>query len=171
MSGCIQDIDTETVIFKLKNRRSNRNTSLLLYLHPVRHRMPRCRLSLYGTRQIDCPAIQQEFLCQRCLTRVGMGNDCKCPSSVYFFFQIAQNKSPPVKKWYFTAMSPASPCHVPAVYGSMDSPSNSGVIPKQSSTVAPISANVLRVPRFPGTIDGPAIKNGVYSLVWSVVFV
>ena len=68
MSRCVQNIDAVAVIIKLQNRRRDRNTTLLLDLHPVGHRMPCGRLSLYGTGQIDRSAVQQKLLCQGRLT-------------------------------------------------------------------------------------------------------
>ena len=68
MSRCIQNIDAVAVIIKLQNGRRDGNTTLLLDLHPVGHRMPCGRLSLYGTGQIDRSAVQQKLLCQGRLT-------------------------------------------------------------------------------------------------------
>ena len=49
MSRSVQDVNAVTVIIKLHNGRSNRNTSLLLDLHPVGNCVLRCFSSLYGT--------------------------------------------------------------------------------------------------------------------------
>ena len=48
-------------------------------------------------------------------------------------------------------------------------PANFGSIPNTFSTVAPISAKLSRVPRLRGSVFGPHISIGTYSLVWSVV--
>jgi len=39
MTRRVQNINTVAVIIKLQDRRCHRDSSLLLYLHPVRHRM------------------------------------------------------------------------------------------------------------------------------------
>ena len=44
MSRGIQNVDTESIIFKLQHRRCHGNTSFLFNLHPVRYRMSGCTL-------------------------------------------------------------------------------------------------------------------------------
>ena len=85
MSRGIQNIDTVSVIVKLQHRRGDRNTSLLLDLHPVRHRMSCCCLSFYGTGKIDGSSVKQELLRQSRLTCIRMGNDSECTPFFYFF--------------------------------------------------------------------------------------
>ena len=53
----IQNIDTETFIFKLQDRGCDRDTSLLLNLHPVGDRMSCRRLTLHAPCQIDGTAV------------------------------------------------------------------------------------------------------------------
>ena len=85
VSRRVQDIDASSVIIKLQNGRSNGNPSLLLNFHPVRNRML-CRLSsLYGSRKIYCPSIEKKFLRQGRFTRIGVRNNRKGSSLLYFF--------------------------------------------------------------------------------------
>ena len=88
MSRRIQNIDAVSVIFKLENGRGDGNSSLLLNLHPVAHRMAGRGFSLYAARQVDRAAIKQEFFCQSGLTCIRMGNDGKGSSSVDFSLYI-----------------------------------------------------------------------------------
>ena len=63
-------------------------------LHPVGNCVSGCCLTFHGTRQVDRSAVQQEFLCQSSLSGIRVRDNCKCSSSVDFFFQIAQRISP-----------------------------------------------------------------------------
>ena len=49
----VKNIDTIIIIIKLQNGRSNRDTTLLLNLHPVRYGIFGVCLSLYRTGSID----------------------------------------------------------------------------------------------------------------------
>ena len=90
MARRIQDVDAVSVIFKLENGGGDGNSSLLLDLHPVAHRMAGGCLSLHASRQVDRSAVKQELFGQRGFSRVRMGNDGKGSSSVDFRFYIAQ---------------------------------------------------------------------------------
>ena len=57
MSRCIQNVDTVIIIIELQYGRGNRNTSLLLDLHPVGNCMSCGCFSFYGTCQIDGSSI------------------------------------------------------------------------------------------------------------------
>ena len=84
MSGRIQDIYAEPAVIELKDRRCDRDTSLLFDLHPVGDRMSRSSFSLDGARKIDRAAVQQEFFCQCCLARVRMRDNGKRSAFCYF---------------------------------------------------------------------------------------
>ena len=75
MARRIEDIDPTAVIIKLEHRTRDRDTALLLDLHPVRHRMTLRLARLDGAREMDCAAIEQEFLRERRLTGVRMRNN------------------------------------------------------------------------------------------------
>ena len=88
VSRRIQDIDAVSVIVKLHGGGGNGNTSLLLDLHPVGHRVL-CRLAaLYRSRQVDGASVQQELLRQRGLTCIGVGNDGKGSALFYLFYHL-----------------------------------------------------------------------------------
>ena len=70
MSGCIQKVHAASVVFKLQYTAGDRDTSLLLYFHPVGDCMARSRLALDASRQIDGTAVEQELLCQGCFTGI-----------------------------------------------------------------------------------------------------
>ena len=88
----IQNIDAVTSVIELQHGRGNRNTSLLLNLHPVRHCMTGGGLSLYGSSQIDGAPVEQKFLRQSRLTGIGMGNDRKGAPLLYFIRKITHAK-------------------------------------------------------------------------------
>ena len=88
MAGRVQDINAEPAVIELEDRGSDRDTSLLLDLHPVRNRMSRRRLALYGTCEIDRTAVEQEFFCQCCLARVGVRDDRERPAPSYFVHEM-----------------------------------------------------------------------------------
>ena len=120
MSRRIQNIDAVSVIFKLENGGGDGNSSLLLDLHPVAHRVAGRSFSLYAARQVDRAAVKQEFLCQSGFTCIRVGNDGKGSSSVDFSLNIAH--------CFYRSFSPpqAGFC----ISGSIVVASNSGRIPK-----------------------------------------
>ena len=86
VSRCIQDVNALSFIIKLKHRGGNRNTSLLLDLHPVGNRMLGRLPSLDGTCEIDRTSIQEELLRQCRLTGIRVRNNRKRTSLLDFFF-------------------------------------------------------------------------------------
>ena len=84
MSRGVQDIDAFSVIVELQDRRSDRDTSLLLDLHPVRHGVARCSLALYAAGQVDRSAVKQKFFGQCCFAGIGVRDDGK--GSSFFDF-------------------------------------------------------------------------------------
>ena len=85
MAGGVQNVDAIAAIFKLQHRGGDGDTSLLLNLHPVRHRMPCGGLALDAARQVDSPAVKQELFRQGGLARVRMGDNGESTPPVYFF--------------------------------------------------------------------------------------
>ena len=85
MSRSIQNIDTITVIFKLQHGRGYGNTSVLLNLHPVGHRMSRCRLTFYASRQVDGSSVEQELLGQGRLTGIRVRDNGESTTAVDLF--------------------------------------------------------------------------------------
>ena len=86
VSRCIQNVNALSFIIKLKYRGGNRNTSLLLDLHPVGNRMLGCLTPLDGTCEIDRTSIQKELLRQCRLTGIRVRNNRKRTSLLDFFF-------------------------------------------------------------------------------------
>ncbi|CCX65790.1 putative uncharacterized protein [Firmicutes bacterium CAG:791] len=94
MSRRIQNVDAAAIIFKLKNGRGDRNSSLLLNFHPVGNRcLSRC-LSLDRARLVDGSAVEKEFLRQRCFTGVRVGNDGEGPAASDFFCNCSHFSKP-----------------------------------------------------------------------------
>ena len=81
----VQDIDTIVVIFKLHNRRGDGDSSLLLDLHPVRHRVFGGLPPFYRACQVDGSAVEEKFLRQRGLARIRVRYDGKGSSLLDFF--------------------------------------------------------------------------------------
>ena len=73
----VEQVERHPVALESHDRAGHGNTALLLDLHPVRPRPPRRAARLDLARQVDRPALQQQFFGQRGLTRVGVGNDGK----------------------------------------------------------------------------------------------
>ena len=86
MARRIQNIDTVTIVIKLQYGRSDGNTPLLFYLHPVRYCMAGSGLSFHGTCKINGSSIQKKLLCQSGFSRIRMGNNGKSPALLYLFF-------------------------------------------------------------------------------------
>ena len=86
VSGCVQNIDTLSVIIELQYGRSDGNSSFLLNLHPIGNGVFGRLSSFYRSRQIDCSAIKQELLRQGRLSRVRMRNNRKGSPLFNFFF-------------------------------------------------------------------------------------
>ena len=94
MSRCIQNIDAESLVWKLKNRAGHGDSSLLLDVHPVGDCMACRRLPLHGAGKVDRPSVQQELLRQGCLSGIRMGDDCKGSSFLNFRSQVTHYKLP-----------------------------------------------------------------------------
>ena len=84
----VQDVDAIPVILKLQDRGGDRDTSLLLDLHPVRHGVLCSGLPLYASRLVDGSSVQQELLCQGGLSRIRVGNDGKSAAPPYLIFHL-----------------------------------------------------------------------------------
>ena len=90
MSGGIEDVDAVAVILELEDGRSDGDTSLLLYLHPVGYGVAGGLLALYGTGEIYRAAVEQEFFCQCSFTGVGVRDYRERPALFYLFGQCTQ---------------------------------------------------------------------------------
>ena len=94
MARCIQNIDAESLVRKLKDRAGHGDSSLLLDVHPVGDCMTCRRLPLHGTGQVDRSSVKQKLLRQGCLSGIRMGDDCKGSSFLNFRSQVTHCKLP-----------------------------------------------------------------------------
>ena len=76
----IEQVKDYAVFLERHHGRGNRNAALLFDLHPVRPRAPRLATCFDFTGQVNGTTLQQQFLCQRGLTRVRVGNNGKGPA-------------------------------------------------------------------------------------------
>ena len=89
MARGIQNVDALALVAELKDGGCDRNTALLLDLHPVGNRMAAVLLALDHAGLLNRSAVQQEFLGYGRFTGVRMRNDRKCAPIFNFFFQIS----------------------------------------------------------------------------------
>ena len=117
VSGGIQDIDAASAVLELQDRAGDRDTSLLLDLHPVGNGMSGSGLALYGAGQVDGASVKKEFFRQGSLAGIRVGYDCECTSSCYFFGDLISHeylfKNGEAKA---DAGCPAPACRVPYIY-------------------------------------------------------
>jgi len=85
--GGVEQVDGEAVVFKLQDGGTDGNTTLAFQFHPIRSGSPLVFARGDGAGQVDGSSVQQEFLRQRGLTRVRMGNDGKGASALNFFLK------------------------------------------------------------------------------------
>ena len=72
-----------------------KNTSLLLYLHPVRNRVLGRFSSLDRTSQVDRASVEKKLLRQGCLTSIRVGNNGECTPFFDLLRYIFQKNLPP----------------------------------------------------------------------------
>ena len=68
-------------VVELHHRRGDGDTTLLLNVHPVAGGRLLNLIAFHGTGNLYLSAKEQEFLCQRGLTGIGVRNNCKRSSS------------------------------------------------------------------------------------------
>ncbi len=88
MPGGIQDIDTIIVVFKLHDRRSDRNATLFFNIHPVRNCVAHVALAFNHTGLLNGTAVQQELFRQRCFAGVWVRDDCERAPALNFLFIV-----------------------------------------------------------------------------------
>ena len=71
----VQQVEGDTLPFKRHHAGGHGNPALLFNLHPVGPRASRRAAGLHLARQVNSAALQQQFLGQRGLTRVGVGDN------------------------------------------------------------------------------------------------
>ena len=89
VSGGVKDVDAIAIVFKLHNRRGDRNTSFLFHFHPVGNGMAVGCLTLNRACGLNSTAVKQKLFGQCCLTRVRVRNDSKRASAIDFLLQLA----------------------------------------------------------------------------------
>ena len=72
-----------TPVIESHHRGCHRDSPLFLYLHPVRGGRLADLIALHRTCHMDSTAVQQQFLGQRRLTCIRVGDDGERPSSQY----------------------------------------------------------------------------------------
>ena len=77
VAGSIQDVNMVSLVLKLEHRGGDGDTSLFLDLHPVRGGVAVGGFALDRARGLDRASVEQEFLGEGGLTRVGVGDDGK----------------------------------------------------------------------------------------------
>ena len=75
VTGGVENVDTVAVVLKLHNGGGDRDTSLLLDIHPVGYRVLVRLLALYRARRLNCATVEEELLGKGGFTRVGVRND------------------------------------------------------------------------------------------------
>ena len=99
VAGGVQDVDAEALVLKLHHRGGDGDAALLFDLHPVGGGSPGVLLALDLTGLGDGSAIEQEFLRQGGLARVGVRDDGKGASALDFRFVFGQKGPLPYQKF------------------------------------------------------------------------
>ncbi len=86
-AGGIEEVDDEIPVFELQDGGADGDAALLFELHPVGSRRSLILPSRHAACQIQSPAVEQEFLRQRGLTRIWMGDDGKRPAAFHLALQ------------------------------------------------------------------------------------
>ena len=87
VAGGIEDVDTGAVVGELQHRGGNRNTALLLDVHPVRDGMLGRALALNRAGGLNAAGIEQQLLGKRGLTGVRVADDRECAARRDFIRQ------------------------------------------------------------------------------------
>ena len=87
VTGGIEDVDAGAVVGKLQHRGGNRNTALLLDIHPVRDGVLGRALALDRAGGLDAAGIEQQLLGKRGLTGVRVADDRECAARRDFIRQ------------------------------------------------------------------------------------
>ena len=86
VAGGVQNIDAKAVVAELHGGGGHRDAPLLFDLHPVGDGVAGGLFALHRPGHGDGPAIEEEFLGEGGLARVGVGNDGEGPSPLYLLF-------------------------------------------------------------------------------------
>src|SRR5450830_1019621 len=83
-SWCIEQIHNVVTVFKLHDRRCNRNAALLLDFHPVRGGMASTLTRFDRTRQLDRAREHQQLFSERGFTCIRVRNNAKGTATGHF---------------------------------------------------------------------------------------
>ncbi len=86
VAGSIQNIYFMFVVFKAHHRRGHRYSALFLDLHPVGRGSFLYLVRFNGTRHMDSPPKEKQFLRKGCFSRIGVADHGKRAPALYFFF-------------------------------------------------------------------------------------
>ena len=100
MARGIQNVHALACIVELQDRGSDRNTTLLLDIHPVGHSVLGALLALDGTGLIDGSTVQQQLFGQGRFAGIGVADDRKRPAALDLF-TICHILISPESEWLF----------------------------------------------------------------------
>ena len=75
VAGGVEQVDRAAAVVELQHGGGDRDAALLLQLHPVGGDLALLPLGLHGARLLDRAPVEQQFLGERGLAGVGVGND------------------------------------------------------------------------------------------------
>lgn len=78
----IKEVDLAIEVLELKNRGGNGDTALFFKFHPVTHGVSCGASALHATCEVNCSTVQEEFFCEGCFTRIGVGDDGEGTSAI-----------------------------------------------------------------------------------------
>ena len=85
MSRSVKYVYHIAVELKLHGGRGNGYAPLLFYLHPVGYGVLCCLSAFNSSCQVYRTSVEQKFLCECGLARIGVGNNGKGSSFFYLF--------------------------------------------------------------------------------------
>ncbi len=88
----VQQVDRAAAVFEIQHGRTDRNPAFFLQLHPVRLRGGLLFFGRDRTRQMNRPAVEEEFLGQGRFSRVRVRDDGKCAAWFQMASHATQNK-------------------------------------------------------------------------------
>ena len=88
MAWGIKKSENLTAVLELHDGSGDRNTTLLLHLHPVRGGMTRGFAALYRACKLNRAAEEKQLLGEGGFTSVGMRDDRKSPAPLQFGLKL-----------------------------------------------------------------------------------
>jgi len=94
MARCVEEVDFEDVVIKLKNRRADRNSTLTFELHPIRGRGALMFARGHRAGQLDRAAVKEELFGERRFAGIRMRDDGERSAFGYFVIDVDIHKGP-----------------------------------------------------------------------------